>query len=398
MNLNEDKCYLKSEDEDLETYIDRLSTDKDQYGYTWQDIADIVEEETGFLRSSSWYRKRRKKSISERVVEPEINLRVEKKENPLYALQKERVKLSDERRQISAEIRRLAREDTLKEIAHDFAEQMSRSFEFNPMTISQPLVSTKSAILCISDWHYGIEIQNAWNVYNPTIAQQRVQKLYSEVVRRCLAENVTQLYVCNLGDMISGRIHLPLRLNTRLDVISQEMEVCEILARFLADLAKYFKIDYYECLDNHSRLEPRKPDSLELENLSRLSGWYLKERLAQNPNYLIRIMPNSLADDIITFECEGFKVAGVHGHKDSPATIVSNLTSFTHNQYQLVLCAHRHRFGAHEDYSTVVLENGSLMGVDEYAVSLRLCSHPSQTLIIVSPDNLTDSIIRIALD
>lgn len=37
--------------------------------------------------------------------------------------------------------------------------------------------SSRDAILCISDWHYGIEVENALNSYNPEICRERVTKL-----------------------------------------------------------------------------------------------------------------------------------------------------------------------------------------------------------------------------
>jgi len=62
--------------------------------------------------------------------------------------------------------------------------------------------------------------------------------------------------------LIAGRIHLTIRFNSRIDVITQTIEVSELLAEFIDELSTYVPIDYYSVIDNHSRLEPNKKDAL----------------------------------------------------------------------------------------------------------------------------------------
>ena len=134
-------------------------------------------------------------------------------------------------------------------------------------------------VLQISDWHYGMEISNYFNAYNPDIAKQRIIKLRDATLEKCMELGITELNVCNLGDMIAGRIHLPIRINSRFDVITQQIHVSEILAEFLNDLSQKLKINYRDCFDNHSRIEPNKKEALQLETLARITPWFLKERL-----------------------------------------------------------------------------------------------------------------------
>ena len=310
-------------------------------------------------------------------------------------LQKERIKISDERVQTNAYIRQLAREETIKEIASKCAQEMN----------SKKLLETQknervyfgegnSAIVCLSDWHYGIDIKNYWNVYNPDIAKERVAKLRDEVRVYCLANGVKDLHVVNLSDLICGRIHLGLRLESRFDVITQVMQVSEILAELLNDWATDFEIHYYDCLDNHSRLEPNKKDAMDLESLARIIPWYLSERVGK----FVNIHQNNFGDDIITFETKGYKILGVHGDKDKPNVVVKNLTCMTHEHYDLVLTAHLHHFSADEQNETLVVSNGSLMGTDTYSANLRLSSKASQNLIIVTDDSVAEAIYRIVLN
>lgn len=365
-----------------------LCSQKSAWGLSWQDIAQVSRELFGTTQKEKYFRDHYG-DLAKAAEE------VESLDDKLLELRKERVKLSDERTQNSAYIRRMAREETLKEIAATYAESMStRKLLDIPEIIDEP--SKREAILCLSDWHYGIEVDNALNRFNPDICRQRVAKLTSKTLQHCRAYGLRHLNVCNLGDMIAGRIHLTLRLESRSDVITQVMEVSEVIAEMLTRLSAELRVDYYSCTDNHSRLEPKKTDSLELETLSRITDWYLRSRLASNPN--IAFHENPFGPDIITLNCRGHNIAAVHGDHDSPTAAATSLARLTKSVYDLVLISHRHHFGADELNETLVIQNSSLMGTDSYAFKYRLSAKPSQNLIIISDENVTESIHRIALD
>ena len=311
---------------------------------------------------------------------------------------KVKYKLADERTQINAMLRRISREDTIKEIALEIAEKFNEKYRYsidlNERQVEQN--KNKEAILQISDWHYGIDIDSPYNVYNPDVCRERVEKLAKEVAQRCALYDIHKLHIVNLGDMIAGRIHLRLRLNSRIDVITQIIEVSEVIANFMYALSTFLDIEYYDTLDNHSRLEPKLSDSLDLESLVRITTWFLKERLKDVKT--IHFNNNTLGDDIASFTCLGHKIIAVHGDKDKPETVVHNLSLMAQSYYDLVLTAHRHHFFSDEKNRTIILSNSSLMGTDELAQQLRLTASASQNLIIVTKDNVVDTICRINVE
>ena len=316
----------------------------------------------------------------------------------LLSTEKEKVKISDERIQINALVRRIAREETLKEIAKDVADRLIEHYPFQIVTTTRKdnISSEKEAILQISDWHYGTEIHSPYNEYSPEICKKRTEKLAKEVAERCALYNIRKLHIVNLGDMIEGRIHLRLRINSRIDVITQTIEVAELLANFINALSTFLDIEYYDTLDNHSRIEPKLTDSLDLESLVRVITWFLKERLRDNTH--VHFNDNTNGDDVISFECLGHPVCAVHGDKDKPENVVSNMALMTQKYYDLALTAHRHHFQANEMNRTIMLSNSSLMGTDDYAQRLRFTASASQNLIIVTKENVIDTICRINLE
>ena len=355
-------------------------------GYTWQEIADIINQETSYQLSADACRKRASK----------LNRELSLEEIEIDELKKEKIKLRDERNQINSLVRRITREETLKEMVIEAVSNMDEKFKLIPI-IHKDHIGEKEAILQLSDVHYGIEIDNYWNKYNPEICRKRLSKLRDEVIARCQKENVYKLHVVNLGDLISGRIHAQLRINSRLDTVTQTQHIAELLAQFLADLSTYVDIEYYDCLDNHSRIEPIKENSLDLESLARFITWYLQGRLNEFHNIFIHYK-NTFAPDIIDFNVLGHDIIAVHGDKDKPSKAIQNLSLMTQNHYDMVLTAHMHHFSADESNQTLLISNGSMMGTDDYSERLRLSSYPSQNLIIVSEDNVMEILYRIVLN
>lgn len=380
--------------EDLATYVNRLIVNKINYQLTWQDISDLVFQNFNVRKAESTYR-RKGKLIENTSYDNKDDLT-----DILFEIKKERIKLSEERVQTNAYIRQLAREDTLKEIAVSVASTIDDKFKLKFSYQGSYNNGKRTAILEVSDWHYGININNPWNVYNPEEARKRVSRLIDQVTYYCNLFDIQQICVLNLGDLIAGRIHLTLRLESRIDTITQIIEVSELLAQMLAEFSnRGFIIDYYDCVDNHSRLEPNKKESIDLESLSRITHWYLKTRLtdfaAENA---INIHENEFGQEIITCECNGYKVGGVHGHNDHPNQVINNITTLIQQHFDLICTAHLHHFSADEDNETRLVSNGSLMGTDTLAQKIRKNSRPSQNLIIVSEKSVTEAIIPIMVD
>ena len=371
-----------------------LGNNKSLFNLTFYDITDEMNERFNHSYSEGYWRRRYHSLASDILEEVSAD---ENKDDALMALKLERYKLADERTQANAYYRRLSREQTIKEIAIEVADKISSKKILPQFDIAHRANDSKEAILCISDWHYGMDFTNYWNNYNPDIARERIVKLQDMVTKTIVDEGISRLHIVNLGDMIAGRIHLTIRLESRIDVITQTIEVSEILAEFVHALSQYVKIDYYDCADNHSRLEPNKKEALNLETLQRIIPWYLQTRLS-NQNDITIHTNNRYGEDIINFNIFDYKIAGVHGDKDRPIDVVNNINLLTKEHFDMILTAHLHHFSADEKDDTLIISNGSLMGTDTYSKNLRLYSRPSQNLIIATPNNCFYSLERMVLD
>lgn len=424
------RCYSLDKNKlDNETdlaYIQRICSIKSDLKMTWNDVAELFKDILGIYYSPSYYSKNFRAGKFDTPVESvtvtsetssgcdsfcetcselpsclsEWSEELSRKDiaikDQLHKLALKKVEVSDIVTQNNAYIRRLSREQTIKDIAHDFAKTMSskKSLHVDPVLFKKEFTPAEG-ILLLSDWHYGMVCDNAWNKFDPDICKQRVNKLLNKTIELIKQHEISHVHVLDLADLIAGRIHTQIRIESRFDVITQTMEVAEILAEFLDSLSYFTEVSFYSCLDNHSRLEPNKRESMDLESLARLIPWYLAERLKDNDS--ITICDNKYGADIITCTVAGHNIIGVHGDNDRPTTALERLSLMTHQHYAMLCTAHLHHFSADEQHQSLVISNSSLMGVDRYAEKLRLTSDPSQTFIISTPENACECIYRIVL-
>ena len=413
-------------DETEQEFIQRICSLKKTFRWNWHKVAEHLNNELGLNYSYSWYYRNYKNGAFTYVPEyhttattdenfetfqsipdyeidsldvdcSEEAISTSKESDELHKLQLKKVEVCDLLTQNRAYIRRLSREQTIRDIAHDYAMIMNKDKLLKSSSIDYPKNSNSIAegVLLLSDWHYGMVCDNPWNKFDPEICKDRVSKLLHKVINLVNYNGIDHIHVLDLADLIAGRIHTQIRIESRFDVITQTMEVAEILAEFLDEISNHCKVSFYSCLDNHSRLEPNKKESMDLESLARLIPWYLKERLSSNNN--IEICENEYGADIITCTVMGHKVIGVHGDNDRPNTALERLSLMTHQHYAMLCTAHLHHMALEESHQSMVVSNGCLMGVDRYAEKLRLTSDPSQTFIIVTEDNICESIHRIVL-
>lgn len=300
-------------------------------------------------------------------------------------IDKKRVKLADEFSYLSRLKREIARIETIGEYAMMAAQALNEVHPLINTEVSEIKTDSNKGILCLSDWHYGLVCNHLINVYNPDIARLRINKLIDVVIDDIHKFNIDEIVVANLGDLLSGIIHTTIRLENRVDIVSQTIETSELLAELLDKLSKEAHVRYYSVIDNHGRVFANKEESLDKENFNRMIDFYLKERCKNNEN--IEINDNSIDESIMEFVINGWGVVGVHGHDDKPSEAVQYLSNMLHADYSMCLIGHYHSPNFREDYGKITVTNGCLCGSDEYAKKVRRTSRPSQNFIVVSENN-----------
>ena len=300
-------------------------------------------------------------------------------------------KTRDERNAYQRLIRDSARIETMIETISDTVDKLKSLPKIQYKGSTKDL--NTEAVLLLSDLHIGVECNNFYNKYDTDIAVDRLNKLVYDVIDYCHSMKVKRLNILNLGDMIHGLIHTNARIEQETDVITQVMVASELIGQALSTLQMACpEIIYRSCSDNHSRTISNKEEHIEKENFGRLIDWYLKKRL-QNTKIVFE-------DDNIDYSLglfsllNGKKVAFVHGHLDSKTSVVQDLICATRTYIDYICMGHFHCPSTKSFQNTKVFINGSIVGTEQYALSKRLFSEPSQKLVVFDKDNVIDIDIK----
>lgn len=294
-------------------------------------------------------------------------------------IKKEKVKLNDLKTQLNRQVRELARKENLSELL----EEKLKELDMQPRVINdeykQRVTSNRDMVCLISDIHYGIKTTNALTPYDSNICKQKMNYLIDKTIKFSLENDVDKLYVMILGDEISGLIHNTTRLEQREDVISQVIDVSELLYESIMKLANNLPFVVVGLAQgNHSRVMADKKDSLEQENFTRLVKEFLKLRLANISNVLL--LENEFDESIIEVNIRGYNIIGLHGQNDSLNNI-SRLTEMFDKKIDYVCFGHYHQSKEFENNKTEVIINGCFSG-DDYSKRLRLYNKPIQKLLL----------------
>lgn len=300
--------------------------------------------------------------------------------NKVLELKKMRTKLSDERTLANKRIRSLARIEDFIDLFRDEIAMLSFKKPLLKSKESKAIQGDTEAVLVLSDIHYGIESDNAHNLYNPDVAKERMTKLIDRTIYYCKKNNVGKLHIFDLGDSVSGNIHNTIRLENRLNIVNQIIGVSELLSESYFKLSENIAdIEIYMAEGNHDRVFDDKKDNLNEDTFSTIIKEFIKLRLCCVSN--IKLHDNK-QNGIVKAEIKNKVVYGTHGDKDKFNAVVKNIVNVCGEIPDYVIMGHYHNANEYTDGYSEVIVNGCFSGVDEYAYNIRAVSYPVQKLLL----------------
>lgn len=384
--------YQRFENESDEELIYRVCKDKDLIG-TWSDVADILNDLLGQEYTESKYRKQytaftKMFSANENIFISDDNYIQQLREQE-QELKKERQKLSDERVEFNKQIREQARresfEDLIKRVICENVEPIEIETPITTVTFS----GDNDVLAHITDIHTGVEIDNFKNTFDENVLKKRIEQYIQEIIKIKNTHNSENCYLV-VSEILSGIIHNTLRIQNNMDLMEQFKFISELLASMFITLANEFNEVYvYTVMGNHSRISPKKEDSLQGENMDVLLPFYLKARL-QNV-YNIHIMDNDVCKDVAIFNIRGYNVCASHGDKDSPNNAYQHFVGMFKIFPDIILLGHRHFNAITTVDECKIIQSGSFCGTDDYALSIRKTGRPEQYINIIGDNGLVCS-------
>ena len=316
-------------------------------------------------------------------------------------LKAERQKMFDQRRELNKIERDIARQEYIDSKLIEAAESLNETIGplFGEAMYADNEIENSEAVLVFSDWHYGMVVENVFNKYDTDICKDRVQAVVNNAINRIKVHKCNALHLILLGDAFHGAIHTSVRVASEELVVDQIMQVSEIIAQAINALSMFVPNVYvYTTYGNHGRVVSNKKDNIHKDNLERIVGWWLKQRLKDNER--VTMMPDSGTEFVFVNAC-GHDICAVHGDLDSVRTSPRLLTTLFFKEYhkniECIILGDKHHRESFEELGVVSMICGALCGSDDYANEKRLFSKPNQLLLIFDENGL-DAEYRIRCD
>lgn len=302
-------------------------------------------------------------------------IRLEKLRDAEY---KERVRLQDANREKRAVLREYSRVEALQEyIEKKLDERKPRPF----VKCEYIIKNDNEASLLVSDLHCGATVDSIFNYYDVEVLRTRMNELANKVIAFCQRENVDTLHAEFLGDFLTGIIHGATIAQAQEDIIDQIFDASDIITDFVLLLQKDIpNIKTYFVYGNHGRTTQGKSDSANKSNYERIIPAYVRKELRDNNIPVI----DGGYEDFVTYKLnDGKLIVCTHGTNDNPNTANKNFTKLLGEDVYDVHMGHLHN-PKEGNGSTV---NGSVMGSDDYSISHRMHTKPTQLLKVYYGDD-----------
>ena len=355
---------------------------------SWNDVRDILNELLGTDFGESTFRKKFQafqkmfKANESKFVDTEILSELQEQK---LALQKERYKFQTEKLENNRWIRENARDELIIE------KIINAINNLKPLEIPEiiPIIhKTKEYALCFGDKHFSVcfEIRGLFNEvlnsYNPEIFEERMWDLFNQTIEIIQKEQITKLNVFSMGDFTDGILRCSQLMKLRYGVIEGTIKYAEFICNWLNELSKYVNIDYQMVFGNHSELRMlgQPKGTFKDDNTGLYVREFIKERLKNNPNFNITINPTGL---IFCNLC-GFNLLGIHGEVKNMSNALKDFSNTYKTDIDLLIGGHMH----HSKSETVgvnrdVINVPSVIGIDDFSMSLNKTSNSGATLFIV---------------
>lgn len=302
-------------------------------------------------------------------------------------LQKEKIKVQTEKLSLMQALREEARFELFIEHAVEAINNI-KPIEINEVKLPTTIYNeNKSGLLLLADCHYGTEFVikglqgETLNEYNPKIFENRMWELLNKTIEIVIKEGLNKITIFNLGDELDGILRLSQLMTLKLGIVESSIQFSYFLATWLNELSKYVSIDYYSTEGNHTdlRLLTGKKGDFPSENMSKIIQVLVAEILKDNPNITIH---NNNTDKIYT-NIQGYNVLGIHGEEKSITKAIKDFSFIYNTQIDYLVSGHKHHSSSiNVGINKGCIGVGSIIGIDDYSMKLKLTSNPSSSFVV----------------
>ena len=309
-------------------------------------------------------------------------------DDKIRELQEERKKLQTEKIEYSKMLRENARDDLIFEKLRDAIAALEPLSVGDTFVISDSVGARREGVLAFGDEHYGAEFVvrglngEVINEYNTSIAESRMESLLKKTIEIIAKEGIDVLHVFNMGDFSDGVLRVGQLRKLELGVVDSTVRYMEFLSVWLNELSKYVRVKFQMVHGNHSELRMlgQPNGTFKDENMGKVVAAYIKMRLADNPNFEFIENPTGLIFDNVL----GYNILGIHGEVKNMSRAIRDFSFMYGVDIDYLLGGHLHHIATSADgYHKLAIRVPSIVGTDDFSMSLMKVSDPGATLFIV---------------
>lgn len=382
-------------------YIWKVGQAKDsgRISNSWEELAPILNAELGIdeteARGESAFRK--KYRVMQQAWDDVFSKsqfsksQIDEIAEQTRELQKEKIKVQTEKLEYRRWLREEARDELIVEkICAAIRELPPLDIpKILPAHIDGRIHNNREGCLVFSDSHYSADLKitglfgETINEYSPEIFEQRMWNLLTQTIDICEKEGFSSLNVYDLGDEVDGLLRVSQLWKLRYGVIESTVRYGRFITEWLNELSKHVYIKYQMVKDsNHCQLrlwgEPK--GTFKDENMSYIISEKIMDRLEGNPNFEFIQNPTGYVFDNIL----GYNVLGIHGEVKNLEKAIKDFSKTYGVEIDFLIGAHKH----HQNSSNIGIESDvigvpSIIGVDDYSLSLNKTSDPGATLFVL---------------
>ena len=299
-------------------------------------------------------------------------------------VKKEKVKLQTEKLEYARWIREEARDELITEKICNTISTLP------PLDIPEHIIpthNTKAYALVYGDEHFGVEFElkglfgDIINAYSPEIFEERMWDLFNQTIEIVQKEKIDTLNVFSMGDYMDGTLRVSQLMKLRYGVVDGTIKYADFISNWLNELTKYVRVKYQSTNGNHSELRMlgQPKGTFTEDNMGKVVSEYIKTRLKDNPNFTYIENPTGY----IYAQLATHTILGIHGEVKNMDSAIKEFSSIYGVPIQYLLAGHLHHNKVEEvGVNQEVINVGSIIGIDNYSLSLRKTSNASAKLLV----------------
>jgi hypothetical protein len=388
----------RKQDETVKSYKIRLFKNKDLYDINSQNIADLINKETGDTFNESTYRKwyrsysegledGKKESLSDDSLIKQYEIKKQE-------FEKEKIKVQTEKLNLNQMLREQARMELLEEkITHAIIHR-DKNIDIPKHKINLDYNNDSEMILSIADQHYGADfiirgmLDEILNEYNPEIFERRMWDVLDKTVSYAERNNFKKINIIDLDDSIEGILHIGQLASLRYGVVDSIIGYADFMETWINELSKYLFVDFNRVKGNHNdlRLLTSKKGDFPHENTSKIITHFLEKGLKDNQNVSIN-GHNSVG--CIYKKIAGFDVLATHGQDEKgnlEQSFKDYILSYKVN-VDYLYTGHLHSTSIKEiGINKEIIQTPSIVGVNDFSIGIKKTANAGAKITVLTRD------------